>query len=128
MNGFFMSMRSKFTNPSAAIQYFECEWDAAALSWADFRGKVLGPTDPAKAPEDSLRGTILKDWEALGLQSAPNVGDNGVHASASPFEGFAERHNWLGAIPEEDEFGVQMLAAGISKETIQAWSVDPRIK
>jgi hypothetical protein len=37
---------------------------------------------------------ILRDWENLGLAYVPNVGDNGVHASASPFEGLAEKMNW----------------------------------
>ena len=32
-------------------------------------------------------GKILSDWESLGLSASPNVGENGVHASASPFEG-----------------------------------------
>jgi hypothetical protein len=36
----------------------------------------------------------------LGLQYCPNVGDNGVHASASPFEALAERMNWLKVEPE----------------------------
>lgn len=126
-NGFFMSMREKFTKPGAEIYYYSVEWDASDISWGDFRGKVLGPTDPAKAPEDSLRGTILKDWEALGLQSAPNVGDNGVHASASPFEGFAERHNWLGLETKDDVFGKQMLDAGMTESMINDWSVDPQV-
>jgi nucleoside diphosphate kinase len=60
---------------------------------------VLGPTDPKAAPEGALRGTILKDWVALGLAYEPNTGDNCVHASASPFEGLAERMNWLKADP-----------------------------
>eukprot|EP00967_Tisochrysis_lutea_P084906 scaffold118892_cov32-Tisochrysis_lutea.AAC.2 len=30
----------------------------------------------------------------MGLASEPNVGDNGVHASASPFEALCERLNW----------------------------------
>ena len=41
----------------------------------------------------------MKDWEALGLGFVPNVGENSVHASASPFEGLAERMNWLQADP-----------------------------
>lgn len=127
MNGFFMSMRSKFTNPSAAIQYYECEWDPATLSWADFRGKVLGPTDPAKAPEDSLRGMIFKDWEGLGLKAAPNTGDNGMHASASPFEGLAERCNWRGVTLKDDDFGKKLLAGGMKEEMIKDWSVDPQV-
>ena len=42
-----------------------------------------------------------------GLASAPNTGDNGVHASASPFEGFAERTNWLATAIGDDVFGKQ---------------------
>ena len=82
INGFYMSMRQKYTEKGAAIHYLMCEWDSDKLSWEDFRGKVLGATDPVKAAEGSLRRTILDDYKKLGLQSEPNVGDNGVHASA----------------------------------------------
>jgi nucleoside diphosphate kinase len=126
-NGFFMSMRSKFTAPGLSIYYYLVEWDPATLSWADFRGKVLGPTDPAEAPADSLRGQIMAKYKDLGLSAEPNVGDNGVHASASPFEALAERTNWVGANVAEDSFGAAMIAAGISEETIKAWSVDPQV-
>ena len=50
-NVFFTSMRSKFTQPDTQIYYYSPEWDLRALSWADFRGKVLGPTTPAEVPE-----------------------------------------------------------------------------
>jgi len=83
-NGFFMSMRSKFTG-DAKIHYFVGEWNADDLSWADFRGKVLGPTDPEGAPADSIRGMVAAQWRQLGLPAPCNVGDNAVHASASPF-------------------------------------------
>ena len=108
-NGFFMSMRAKFTVPGESIYYYTVEWEPDTLSWADFRGKVLGPTDPAEAPAGSLRGMIAAQWESLGLKSEPNVGDNGVHASASPFESLAERTNWLGAGLDELPFGVALL-------------------
>merc|ERR1711912_108342 len=101
-NGFFMAMRSKFTKPGTQFYYYVVEWDPKELSWADFRGKVLGPTDPADAPKDSLRGTALANWKDLGLAAEPNVGENCVHASASPFEGLAERMNWLGYKAERD--------------------------
>jgi len=127
MNGFFMSMRSKFTDPSAEIYYFNVEWDPAVLSWSDFRNKVLGPTDPAAAPADSLRGTIFKDWQALGLKGEPNTGDNGMHASASPFEGMAERMNWLEKPLAEDIFGKSLLGAGMSDTMIKEWAVDAQV-
>ena len=94
-NGFFMSMRAKYTVPGESIYYYNVEWQSSKMSWGKFRGEFLGPTDPSEAPADSLRGKILANWEALGLNAEPNVGDNGVHASASPFEALAERLNWL---------------------------------
>jgi nucleoside diphosphate kinase len=100
-NAFFMTMRSKFVAPTASIHYYVVEFDPVSLSWKDFRGNVLGPTDPAKAPFDSLRGKMFSEWKSLGLLYEPTVGDNCVHASASPFEGLAEKMNWLKVNPEE---------------------------
>jgi nucleoside diphosphate kinase len=127
-NAFFMEMRDKFVNPSVTIHYYVVEFDAELLSWSDFRGKVLGPTDPAAAPSDSLRGSLYAAWEEYGLSEQPNTGDNCVHASASPFEGLAERMNWLKKDPETDPFGSAAIAAGIPVETLRAWSVDPQVK
>ena len=126
-NGFFMSMRSKFTVAGESIFYYLVEWNSADLSWADFRNKVLGPTDPADAPKDSLRGLIMQDWQKLGLKAEPNVGDNGVHASASPFEALAERLNWCGATLATDSFGSDLLKSGLSAATVGKWSVDPQV-
>ena len=42
-----------------------------------------------------------------------DTGDNGVHASASPFEALAERSNWLRASISKDAFGKALLASGI---------------
>jgi len=127
-NAFFMSMRSAFTQPGKSIHYYTVEWDPDTLSWEDFRGKVLGPTDPKDAPKDSLRGEILGKWKDLGLASEPNVGDNGVHASASPFEGVAERMNWLGYRCSGDSYCNALMRAGVKEATIKAWSVDPQVK
>jgi hypothetical protein len=63
----------------------------------------------------------------LGLKSKPNTGDNGVHASASPFEAMTERANWLGADVEADQFGKGLVAAGVSKDTITKWSGDAQV-
>lgn len=127
-NGFFMSMRDKYVADGKKIVAYSVTWDEANLSWEDFRNKVLGPTDPSTAPADSLRGAIYADWEKLGLASLPDTGDNGVHASASPYEALAEHMNWLKMDPEACAFGQSMLKSGISKDTIKAWSVDPQVK
>merc|ERR1712151_87201 len=126
-NGFFMSMRSKFVCEGASIYYYVVDWDPKSLSWQDFRNKVLGPTDPAEAPADSLRGLILKDWKDLGLKSEPNTGDNGMHASASPFEALAERMNWLGYRVERDPWGKWLTKTGVKAKQVKEWSTDPQV-
>merc|ERR1712072_470166 len=126
-NGFFMQMRNKYVAPGLSIYYYVVEWDASTMSWEDFRCKALGPTDPTEAPADSVRGMIYAKWEELGLAAQPDVGDNGMHGSASPFEAFAECVNWIGSDPASEPFGAAMLEAGISAETIKAWSVDPQV-
>jgi nucleoside diphosphate kinase len=127
INGFYMAMREKYTKPGESIHYYLVEWDPAKLSWEDFRGKTLGATDPATAADGSLRKAIFTGWQGLGLKAEPNVGDNGVHASASPFEALAERLNWCGAKLETDAFGKAMLDSGIPKDTIMAWTKDPQV-
>jgi len=126
-NAFFMTMRSTSVKEGASIYYYGVEWQTKDLTWADFRGKVLGPTDPADAPKDSLRGGALADWKNLGLPEAPNVGENCVHASASPFEALAERMNWLGYRADRDNFGKALLEAGVRAKTIKDWTLDPVI-
>merc|ERR1719498_1380833 len=127
INGFYMSMREAYVRPGSSIHYFTVEWNPDTLSWADFRGKVLGATDPKTADKSSVRRHIFDNWRALGLSSEPNVGDNGVHASASPFEAMAERNNWLGAAFSEDPYGKELIAAGIPKKTIMEWTKDPQV-
>ena len=126
-NGFFMAMRSKFVTPGTSIHFYVVEWDDKALPWADFRGKLLGPTDPATAPEDSLRGVVFSKWKGLGLDYEPNVGDNGIHASASPFEAMAERMNWLSTPLASDPFGASLLASKVPEAYITKGCVDPQV-
>ena len=127
-NGFFMTMRAGFVMPDVSIHYFVVEFDEADLSWEKFRGEILGPTDPADAPAGSLRGKILAQYQELGIASKPFTGENGVHASASPLEGLAERMNWLEADVKTDVFGKELLAVGVDEVTIKQWSVDPAVE
>merc|ERR1712129_535953 len=75
----------------------------------------------------SLRNIVYKDWQALKLKAVPNTGDNGVHASASPFEALAERANWLGASLSTDSFGKALIASGVPLKAIKAWTDDPPV-
>jgi Ca2+-binding EF-hand superfamily protein len=125
INGFYLLNREKFTKPGGVVSWYIVEWDESDLPWVDFRAKVVGPTDPTQAPTDSLRGIIFNDWQALGLAEQPNVSDNGVHASAGPVEGLAERITWTGATVEGDSFGKQLLGAGFTEEQIKGWLGNP---
>lgn len=127
-NAFFMSMRSKFVGADTSIHCYEVEWEPSELSWESFRGELLGPTNPAEGPEGSIRKAIFDRYEEFGLSAKPDKGDNGVHASASPFEGLAEKSNWLNKNVEEDSFGKALLDAGLSMDIIKDWSVDPRVE
>eukprot|EP01013_Petalomonas_cantuscygni_P015674 TRINITY_DN32554_c0_g1_i1.p1 TRINITY_DN32554_c0_g1~~TRINITY_DN32554_c0_g1_i1.p1 ORF type:complete len:395 (-),score=76.80 TRINITY_DN32554_c0_g1_i1:143-1165(-) len=129
-NGFFMDMRNNFTAPGRRIHWYDVEWDpkTTGLSWADFRGQLLGPTDPKDAPPSSLRGMIARDWRGLGLKSEPNVGDNGVHASASAFEGMSERMNWLRVPCNQDGLCRRLVKLGIPETVITQWTRDPQVK
>jgi len=120
-------LRLAYCNPGEKIKWYTVSWPSDALSWADFRGKVLGATDPTTAPESSIRQSIYWNYKSLGLDTQPNTGNNGVHASASPLEGLAERMNWLGVSLEEDNFGKALLAQGISSETIREWVADTQV-
>lgn len=71
---------------------------------------------------------MLDQYRKLGLSSKPNNSDNGVHASASPFEGLAEKANWLGRKVQEDPFGKALLDAGIAKKKLDQWFKDPQVK
>mmetsp|Transcript_44523 Transcript_44523/g.79996 ORF Transcript_44523/g.79996 Transcript_44523/m.79996 type:complete len:393 (+) Transcript_44523:50-1228(+) len=128
INGFYMSMRDCYTKKGSSIYYFLVEWDAEQLPWAAFRAQVIGATDPAEAASGSLRAKIMEEWSSLGLSGPPNVGDNGVHASASPLEGLGERANWLGQVVEEDEVGKAMLEAGVPLEMLKAWLTNLRVE
>merc|ERR1712060_82047 len=125
--GFYARMRSQFTVPGTCIYYYQVEWDPNRLSWTDFRGKVLGGTDPKTADASSLRNAIFRGWKNLELTSEPNTGNNGLHASASPFEALAERANWLGIPLTQDYFGKAMLASGVPLASIKAWCDDPAV-
>jgi len=128
INGFYMAMRGRFTQPGTQIYYLETQWPTAKLAWGDFRGKVLGGTDPKTADPESLRHLIYKDWQKLGLKAEPYTSENSLHASASPFEALAERNNWLGVALEKDSFGRALLASGVPQKMIEAWTDDPPVQ
>lgn len=113
---------------SQGVCLFKVSWNESDLSWDDFRGQKLGPTDPSQAPADSLRGQVFARWEELGLPKKPNTGDNGLHGSASPFEAMAEVENWCNESLESQPFYQALLEAGVSAAQISEWKYEAQIK
>ncbi|CAJ1352906.1 unnamed protein product [Effrenium voratum] len=105
LNGFYARMREKFTSPGVTVHWHVVGWPQSQLPWADFRGQVIGSTNPVDAVDGSLRARIRDSWENLGLEAETNYQDNGVHASAGPLEALRERMVWLGDDIESDPFG-----------------------
>lgn len=108
LNGFYPSIREIYTQEESTIRCFLMEFDGEVLPWKAFRAEVIGATDPAKAVAGSIRGDVLKGQLAFGL--ALNSRDNVIHASASPFEAFAERAIWLPAFDAANDPLVKALA------------------
>eukprot|EP00760_Papus_ankaliazontas_P033576 PhM_4_TR645/c0_g1_i2/m.18726 len=127
VNGFYPAAREKFTRPGARVVWFVVSWSEADLTWEAFRGKVIGATDPTKAPADSIRGVVYHQWRALGLDAQPDMGNNTVHASAGPLEGLTERVVWTGATVSNDFYGHQLLSAGLPRERVEAFMLNPLI-
>jgi nucleoside diphosphate kinase len=127
INGFYMAMRAKYTTSPAKIVFYVVEWATDSMHWADFRSKFIGATNPAKAETTSLRGQVYAQWESLGLAAQPDTGDNGIHASASPFEALVERMNWVNADVSNDSFGKRLLALGVPQDTVIEYSTDPQV-
>lgn len=128
-NGFYPQMRSKYTKEPAKIHYYTIEFDPRTLSWEEFRNEVLGTTDPTEAVDGSLRRVIYENFELLDLPAKPDTGDNGVHASASPFEASAERVNWLSYDSyEDDQYLAGVIASGVPEDKLKSWLGDAQVK
>jgi len=125
INGFYMAMQLMYLKPRTSVHWFTVRWQASDLSWVTFRQELLGATEPAQATATSLRGLFFKKWSHLGLEREPFSGENAVHGSASPFEAFLERGNWLNTALDKDPFGQRLLEAGVSKELLRQWASDP---
>jgi len=108
VNGFYGAMRQSYIEESASIYFYVVGFTSDKVTWAKFRNEIIGSTNPATAPADSIRGKGLAQWQALGMPEEPNVGNNVVHASAGPLEGLKERIVWLGLTVDSDSFGQKM--------------------
>ena len=128
INGFYAAMREKYVADGAQVAWYEVTWPSGDVSWEDFRAKVVGATDPNDAAPGSLRRSIFLKWREMNLPAEPDVGDNGIHASASALEALAEIVNWGQKKLSDDDFGVALLALGYSEDEIAKMLSDTKTK
>jgi len=125
INGFYPSLRDSYVSPLptvSSVNYMVVEWDSTQLSWSKFMTDILGSRDCSKAKLTSIRGSMFRDWQRLGLPAPPTLRDNCVHASASALAGLRERLIWIrGSLLFTDLFGSRLLAARIPSSTIKLW-------
>lgn len=116
VTAFYPLFKAKYINKASRVVAFKVQFEEDQLSWKDFRFKVIGKTDPAKAVEGSLRNVLFNKWNELGLRNQPNYSDNGVHASAGPVEALRERIIWFHDHFANDSY---VLELGKNKDAIK---------
>ena len=117
VNGFYPALKAQFTKAEASVRLFVVAFDPAVLTWANFRGDVIGATNPADAAPTSIRAKMLAQHEALGMDEPPNNSNNGIHASASPLEALKERLIWLNFTMDNDPTGSKLVELAVWDET-----------
>jgi nucleoside diphosphate kinase len=128
VNGFYLAMTEAYYNPSASLDYFICEWDESHTTWSQVLSHVVGVADPANAIADSIRGVLVRQWEALGLEHPPSAKHNCLHISTSAFAGLADRLLWKkGSMLYTDLFGSRLLSARIKSAQITEWTKNPEV-
>ena len=118
INGFYPAMKERFTAPGLTIRWYDASFDPDALSWADFRAQVIGATKPDQAVQGSLRRELLLRYREFGLDEAPGMTNNGVHASAGPIEGMREQMVWLEVDPASSELGKALFESGLGRHEV----------
>ena len=112
-NGFFMSMREKFTAKGTSIYAFSVEFDPKVCSWEKFRGEVLGPTDPATAPPGRSAGSSTRRGRTSARR--PRRTSATTACTRRRRRSRARRAPQLARRPLADDFGGALLKAGSTR-------------
>jgi nucleoside diphosphate kinase len=91
VNGFYPSMKMQYLCLDSLPMYC-VEFN---MSYEEFKEKIIGATDPTKAHECSIRGTLYRLWETCGIRRQPSIGENGIHGSGSEEDAKKEIELWF---------------------------------
>uniref|UniRef100_A0A7S4PX53 Adenylate kinase n=1 Tax=Alexandrium monilatum TaxID=311494 RepID=A0A7S4PX53_9DINO len=132
VNGFALQWRNAFVESAQQsnryVRWFCVEFAPAKVSWSCFRTELLGALDPKEASPDSIRGQFYRHWRTLGIETAPDIFDNCVHASGGPLEGLREWMLLTGDLFHDHPFVRSILSAGVPVEVLEAWLQNPQVE
>jgi hypothetical protein len=130
LNAFHPEQLQRYTTNDNVIAAFVV---TSSLSWKQIRTSLTGATNPTKAPADSIRGTLLRRKEELGLAEV-NTGANGVHVSAGPVEGMVEITRFMSDFDQErgiafaqTNMGRLLSANGLPAQSIAYLATNPTV-
>ncbi|KAH9588685.1 hypothetical protein LSM04_008123 [Trypanosoma melophagium] len=127
INGFYPYLRDTYTAEDARVTCYVLSWPETCMTWRVFREELIGCTNPRNAESNSLRGLIRDRWRDLGLQHPPTTTDNGVHASAGPFEAVLERHLWTCSPLTHDPLTLRLQESGLTGALLYRWKSNPEV-
>ncbi len=129
VNGFHPVQLAHFTDPTHRILLLLIHSDT---DWSKLRNDLIGVTFPEKADAGSIRGTLYANPGAYGFEKV-DIGNNGVHLSAGPYEGVVEVINFLGNLLNFDTLAQpplairKLVAAGLTAEQALAVTKNPTV-
>lgn len=129
-NGFYPEQLEHYARKGASILVLAVR---GKTPWREIRRTMTGPTNPQAGPPESIRGTLLRKREALGLSDVRS-GRNGVHVSAGPVEAMVEISRYFSdwdlkqQIPfEGTTYGRLLHHSGFSDQDVRKFASNAKI-
>ena len=130
LSGFHPQQLLQFTAPGRTIIVMPVR---SNTPWKVLRDEMIGDTDPANAPAESLRGMFLTQKDALGIPQV-SKGLNGLHLSAGPLEGMVELARFLSNRASghrldytKTNFGAAWIRAGANAQELRDMAQNPTL-
>lgn len=125
VNGFYPSMRTRYTASISMIHFFQVDWMSYLMDWSSFLENVIGRENESIEKTNTLKYLITSEWESLNIKEDPNYIYNSVHASQSAFEAMIEYSTWLSQPISTSSCGMKLMNVGIPQELLSQWSRNP---
>lgn len=123
VNGYVPALLRSYA--SDATYYMEVKFKAVRLPYMNFTSQIIGSgQNPALAENGTLRNVLYHEWQHLGLDTQPDLINNGIVATDSALMGWLATIGWLDR-GLEGTFLNDMLHRGVNVDALMA-TVDRR--